>query len=148
MNFVNLILSILWQWWNKTYWYLNFSNFEINLHKSHDSLPSSCNMTSYCGKYLFLVRDFQFCLGNQVILCWFLTWFCFKVWLEIKWPDLLTAARLLLLWRASLLRDHFYITLGSWYNKAYDLFMFSDTIRYLSLHDNKYIRYFPGHTKR
>ncbi|XP_025065435.1 WD repeat-containing protein 82 isoform X3 [Alligator sinensis] len=23
-----------------------------------------------------------------------------------------------------------------------------DTIRYLSLHDNKYIRYFPGHTKR
>lgn len=25
---------------------------------------------------------------------------------------------------------------------------FSDTIRYLSLHDNKYIRYFPGHTKR
>lgn len=23
-----------------------------------------------------------------------------------------------------------------------------DTIRYLSLHDNKYIRYFPGHTKK
>ncbi|KAG7280552.1 hypothetical protein CRUP_028278 [Coryphaenoides rupestris] len=23
-----------------------------------------------------------------------------------------------------------------------------DTIRYLSLHDNKYIRYFPGHNKR
>lgn len=23
-----------------------------------------------------------------------------------------------------------------------------DTIRYLSLHDNKYIRYFPGHSKR
>ncbi|KHJ98970.1 WD domain, G-beta repeat protein, partial [Oesophagostomum dentatum] len=25
---------------------------------------------------------------------------------------------------------------------------FADTIRYLSLHDNKYIRYFPGHTKK
>ena len=23
-----------------------------------------------------------------------------------------------------------------------------DTIRYLSLHDNKYLRYFPGHTKQ
>ena len=27
-------------------------------------------------------------------------------------------------------------------------FYISDTIRYLSLHDNKYIRYFPGHTKK
>jgi len=27
-------------------------------------------------------------------------------------------------------------------------FPFVDTIRYLSLHDNKYLRYFPGHTKK
>ena len=24
----------------------------------------------------------------------------------------------------------------------------ADTIRYLSLHDNKFLRYFPGHTKK
>lgn len=28
------------------------------------------------------------------------------------------------------------------------MFVFADAIRYQSLHDNKYIRYFPGHTKR
>ena len=28
------------------------------------------------------------------------------------------------------------------------LLFLSDTIRYLSLHDNKYIRYFQGHTKK
>ena len=27
-------------------------------------------------------------------------------------------------------------------------FVTADTIRYLSLHDNKFLRYFPGHTKR
>ena len=27
-------------------------------------------------------------------------------------------------------------------------FITTDTIRYLSLHDNKFLRYFPGHTKR
>ena len=26
--------------------------------------------------------------------------------------------------------------------------MYTDTVRYLSLHDNKYLRYFPGHIKR
>ncbi len=27
-------------------------------------------------------------------------------------------------------------------------FCIADTIRYLSLHDNKYLRYFPGHSKK
>ena len=27
-------------------------------------------------------------------------------------------------------------------------YLLTDTVRYLSLHDNKYLRYFPGHTKR
>ena len=36
-----------------------------------------------------------------------------------------------------------------WNSYAYIvLCMFLDTIRYLSLHDNKYIRYFSGHTKK
>jgi len=30
----------------------------------------------------------------------------------------------------------------------YNYIFLADTIRYLSLHDNKYIRYFPGHTKK
>ena len=36
-------------------------------------------------------------------------------------------------------QDYFVILIILW---------FADTIRYLSLHDNKYIRYFPGHTKK
>lgn len=33
-------------------------------------------------------------------------------------------------------------------NILYNNIFLADTIRYLSLHDNKYIRYFPGHTKK
>lgn len=32
--------------------------------------------------------------------------------------------------------------------QIFDVNLFSDTIRYLSLPDNKYLRYFSGHTKK
>ena len=46
-----------------------------------------------------------------------------------------------------MLRTHVYciIICTAFVNKS---FITTDTIRYLSLHDNKFLRYFPGHTKR